>query len=60
MGPDISLSIADGAIAAWPGAWLGRNFRDILDTLGVDIGRALPERGGAGRLSGRPSLPVSR
>lgn len=37
--PDPSLSIADGAIAAWPGAWLGKNFRDILDTLGIDIHR---------------------
>ncbi|WP_129656275.1 excinuclease ABC subunit UvrA [Rothia halotolerans] len=37
MVPDPSLSIADGAIAAWPGAWLGKNFRDILRTLGVDI-----------------------
>ncbi|MCS6711581.1 excinuclease ABC subunit UvrA [Brachybacterium sp. EF45031] len=39
MVPDPSLSIADGAIAAWPGAWLGKNFRDILATLGVDIHR---------------------
>ncbi|MGO2313765.1 MAG: excinuclease ABC subunit UvrA [Brachybacterium tyrofermentans] len=46
MVPDDSLSIADGAIAAWPGAWLGKNFRDILATLGVDIHapwRELPE-----------------
>ncbi|GAB3706870.1 ATP-binding cassette domain-containing protein [Mariniluteicoccus flavus] len=35
--PDPGLSIADGAIAAWPGAWLGKNYRDILRTLGVDI-----------------------
>ena len=35
--PDPSLSIADGAVAAWPGAWLGKNYRDILATLGVDI-----------------------
>ena len=37
MVPDPALSIADGAIAAWPGAWLGKNFRDILRTLGIDI-----------------------
>lgn len=46
MVPDDSLSIADGAIAAWPGAWLGTNFRDILATLGIDIHapwRELPE-----------------
>ena len=47
MVPDPSLSITDGAIAAWPGAWLGKNFRDILDTLGVDVRRPwrdLPEQ----------------
>ena len=37
MVPDPSLSIADGAIAAWPGAWLGKNYRDIIATLGHDI-----------------------
>ncbi|MET9782159.1 ATP-binding cassette domain-containing protein [Nocardiopsis alba] len=45
--PDPSLSIADGAIASWPGAWQGKNLRDILDTLGYDIHRPwreLPER----------------
>lgn len=44
--PDPSLSIKDGAIAAWPGAWQGKNFRDILATLGYDINkpwRQLPE-----------------
>ena len=37
--PDPSLSIRDGAVAAWPGAWLGKNFRDILRTLGHDVDR---------------------
>ncbi|MFY7065045.1 ATP-binding cassette domain-containing protein [Nocardiopsis changdeensis] len=37
--PDPSLSIADGAIASWPGAWQGKNLRDILDTLGYDVHR---------------------
>ncbi|MFK0104258.1 ATP-binding cassette domain-containing protein [Streptomyces sp. NPDC091217] len=37
--PDPSLSIRDGAIAAWPGAWQGKNLRDILDTLGHDVDR---------------------
>ncbi|MFI6063216.1 excinuclease ABC subunit UvrA [Streptomyces sp. NPDC051286] len=37
--PDPSLSIRDGAIAAWPGAWQGKNLRDVLDTLGFDIDR---------------------
>ncbi|MFT4167455.1 MAG: excinuclease ABC subunit UvrA [Microlunatus sp.] len=39
MVPDPSLSIAEKAIASWPGAWLGKNYRDILDTLGYDIHR---------------------
>ncbi|SNC73400.1 excinuclease ABC subunit A [Kytococcus aerolatus] len=37
MVPDPSLSIAEGAIAAWPGAWQGKNYRDITATLGYDV-----------------------
>ncbi|MFH8568332.1 excinuclease ABC subunit UvrA [Streptomyces sp. NPDC017993] len=37
--PDAALSIRDGAIAAWPGAWQGKNLRDILDALGHDVDR---------------------
>ncbi|MFJ9870625.1 ATP-binding cassette domain-containing protein [Streptomyces sp. NPDC101165] len=37
--PDPSLSIREGAIAAWPGAWQGKNLRDILDTLGYEVDR---------------------
>ncbi|WP_131740902.1 ATP-binding cassette domain-containing protein [Actinomadura roseirufa] len=37
--PDPSLSIRDGAIASWPGAWQGKNLRDILDALGHDVDR---------------------
>ncbi|MEW2068563.1 excinuclease ABC subunit UvrA [Streptomyces sp. NPDC007346] len=37
--PDPSLSIRDGAVAAWPGAWQGKNLRDVLDTLGYDVDR---------------------
>ncbi|MFD3688253.1 ATP-binding cassette domain-containing protein [Nocardiopsis sp. NPDC058631] len=37
--PDPALSIAGGAVASWPGAWQGKNLRDILDTLGHDIHR---------------------
>ncbi|KUJ65975.1 ABC transporter [Streptomyces albus subsp. albus] len=37
--PDPGLSIREGAIAAWPGAWQGKNLRDILDALGYDIDR---------------------
>ncbi|WP_030951523.1 ATP-binding cassette domain-containing protein [Streptomyces sp. NRRL S-481] len=34
--PDPSLSIREGAIAAWPGAWQGKNLRDVLDALGYE------------------------
>ncbi|GAA2618202.1 excinuclease ABC subunit UvrA [Actinomadura fulvescens] len=37
--PDPSLSIREGAVASWPGAWQGKNLRDILATLGYDIDR---------------------
>lgn len=37
--PDPSLSIREGAIAAWPGAWQGKNLRDVLDALGHDVDR---------------------
>ncbi|MDV5149760.1 excinuclease ABC subunit UvrA [Streptomyces sp. SBC-4] len=37
--PDRDLSIRQGAIAAWPGAWQGKNLRDVLDTLGYDVDR---------------------
>ncbi|WP_031482421.1 ATP-binding cassette domain-containing protein [Streptomyces bicolor] len=37
--PDPGLSIREGAIAAWPGAWQGKNLRDILDALGYDVDR---------------------
>jgi excinuclease ABC subunit A len=45
--PDPSLTIREGAVAAWPGAWQGQNLRDILITLGHDIDkpwRRLPKR----------------
>src|SRR5579883_1412735 len=44
---DDSLSIRDGAVAAWPAAWQGQNLRDIVTTLGIDIDvpwRDLPEK----------------
>ncbi len=37
MVPDHALSIRDGAIAAWPGAWHGKNLRDVVAGLGIDI-----------------------
>ncbi len=44
--PDPSLSIREGAIAAWPGAWQGKNLRDVLVHLGHDVDapwRELPQ-----------------
>lgn len=37
MVPDASLTIRDGAIAAWPTAWHGKQLRDSLVSLGYDI-----------------------
>ncbi|WP_405217852.1 excinuclease ABC subunit A [Agrococcus sp. Ld7] len=37
MVPDPSLSIRDGALAAWPKAWHGKQLRDSLVSLGYDI-----------------------
>ncbi len=47
--PDPSLSIRDGAIAAWPGAWQGKNLRDVLDALGYDVDRPWRELSSADR-----------
>src|SRR3954447_20071360 len=44
---DDSLSIREGAVAAWPGAWQGQNLRDIVTSLGIDIDtpfRELPRK----------------
>lgn len=35
--PNPGLSIREGAIAAWPGAWQGKNLRDITTHLGYDV-----------------------
>ncbi|WP_431030971.1 ABC transporter [Plantibacter sp. RU18] len=37
--PDPTLSIREGAIAAWPGAWQAKNLRDISIALGYDVDR---------------------
>ena len=37
MVPDTSLSIREGSIAAWPGAWQGANLRSIVSGLGIDV-----------------------
>ncbi|WP_457974841.1 ATP-binding cassette domain-containing protein [Arthrobacter sp. D1-17] len=47
MVPDPSLSVREGAIAAWPTAWQGKNLRDILSHLGYDVDtpwRKLPRK----------------
>lgn len=35
--PDASLSIREGAIAAWPHGWQAKNLRSILEALDYDI-----------------------
>ncbi|MDR7160612.1 excinuclease ABC subunit UvrA [Arthrobacter sp. BE255] len=45
--PDPALTIREGAVAAWPGAWQGKNLRDILSHLGYDVDvpwRKLPRK----------------
>ncbi|MEO9139672.1 MAG: excinuclease ABC subunit UvrA [Jatrophihabitans sp.] len=36
---DPTLSIRERAIASWPGAWQGKNLREILAALGYDVDR---------------------
>ena len=36
---DPTSSIREGAITAWPGAWQGKNLRDVTAVLGYDIDR---------------------
>ncbi|MCA2206826.1 ATP-binding cassette domain-containing protein [Nocardia rosealba] len=49
MVPDPSLSIREGAIASWPGAWQGKNLRDVVAALGYDIDRPWRELDAADR-----------
>lgn len=35
--PDASLSVSEGAIAAWPNGWQAKHLRIILETLGYDV-----------------------
>ncbi|GAA1446518.1 excinuclease ABC subunit UvrA [Mycobacterium cookii] len=35
--PDESLSIREGAIAAWPGAWQGKNLLRVTNAVGIDV-----------------------
>ena len=46
---DPNLSIRDGAITAWPGAWQGKNLRDVTAVLGYDIDKPWHELSRADR-----------
>ena len=35
--PDETLTIREGAIAAWPGGWLGRNFKHLVEAMEIDV-----------------------
>jgi len=37
MVPDEGLTLREGAIAAWPGAWQGKNLLRITHALGIDV-----------------------
>lgn len=41
--PDPTLSIREKAVAAWPGAWQGKNYRDILHVLGYNVDKPWQE-----------------
>ena len=61
--PDASLSIREGAIAAWPHGWQAKNLRSILEALDYDIDapwEALSERDREWILmtDEQPSVPV--
>lgn len=47
--PDPSLSIREGAIAAWPGGWQGRNLRSVVTGLGIDVEKPWRELSAADR-----------
>lgn len=65
MVPDPSLSIRARAIACWPQGWQGKNYRDILVTLGHDVDRPwreLPQKDRDWILftTEQPAVPVFR
>ncbi len=35
--PDPSLTVREGAIAAWPGAWQGKNLVRVTRAVGIDV-----------------------
>ena len=45
--PDANLTIREGAVAAWPGAWQGKNLVRVLLSLDIDVDipwRELPKK----------------
>lgn len=65
MVPDDSLSISEGALAAWPTAWHGKQLRDSLISLGYDPDvpwRDLPraQREWALHTDESPQVPIFR
>jgi excinuclease ABC subunit A len=65
MVPDPSLSIRERAVACWPQGWQGKNYRDILVTLGYDVDRPWRELPQAERdwilfTTEQPVVPVYR
>ena len=65
MVPDPSLSIRERAVAAWPQGWQGKNYREILMTLGYDVDRPWRELPQADRdwilfTQEQPTVPVFR
>ena len=65
MVPDPSLSIRERAVAAWPQGWQGKNYREILMTLGYDVDRPWRELPQADRdwilfTDEQPTVPVFR
>ena len=47
--PDDALSVREGAIAAWPGAWQGKNLLRITNAVGIDVDRPWRELAQADR-----------
>ncbi|HEX5305973.1 MAG TPA: excinuclease ABC subunit UvrA [Dyella sp.] len=65
MVPDPSLTIRERAVACWPQGWQGKNYRDILVTLGYDVDRPWRELPQAERdwilfTHEQPTVPVFR
>lgn len=65
MVPDPSLTLRERAVACWPQGWQGKNYRDILVTLGYDVDRPWRELSQKERdwilfTAEQPTVPVFR